>query len=88
MRAPWERVFLKCTLGPTVTFFTLEAHGSQRAAGHVATLEPSSVGSWGSEPRDARQHRSPSQWGGEVQSRRTCGSIRALLGREVRSGAA
>jgi hypothetical protein len=85
--APWERMCLKCTTGPTTTFFTLEAHSPQRAMGHVAALEPSSAGSRGPKPREAWQHRSPPQRGGGVQSCRTHGNTGALLGREVRSGA-
>jgi hypothetical protein len=66
--APWERASLKCTVGPAVTSFMLEA-----------ASEPSLVGRRGSEPRDAWQRRSPPQRGGGVQNRGARGSVGALL---------
>jgi hypothetical protein len=38
------------TFESAVTSFTLEAHGPQRAAGHMAVSEPSQVGRRGLEP--------------------------------------
>jgi hypothetical protein len=84
---PWERAYLKCTAGPTSTFFTLDACSPQRDVGHVATPEPSSAVRRGPEPQDTWQHRSPARQRGEVWGCKTHGSTGALLGREARSGA-
>jgi hypothetical protein len=65
----------------------LSQQARSRARGHMAPLEPTSAGRRRLEPWDTWQRRSPPQLGGEVQSQMTCGSTRAHLSWEVRSGA-
>jgi hypothetical protein len=55
--------------------------------GHVAALEPTSVGRRGPELRNTWQRRSLTQQGGEARGHVTRGSTRAHLSKEVRSGA-
>jgi hypothetical protein len=62
--------------------FTLEARNPQRAAGHVAALEPSRKGRSDMEPRNTWQHRCPPRQGGGTR-----GIAGTLLSREAGSGA-
>jgi hypothetical protein len=58
-----------------------------RATGHVAALEPTSVGKRGLEPQNTWQRWNPRQSGDEVWSHRIRGSTRAHLSQEARPGA-
>jgi hypothetical protein len=55
--------------------------------GHVAAPEPTSTGMRGPEVRNMWQRRSSTQQGVEVRGHRSCGSTRAHLNKEVKSGA-
>jgi hypothetical protein len=57
------------------------------AMGHLAAPEPTSTGRRGPELRNAWRCQSSTQQGDEVQGHRPCGSTRAHLSKEVRSGA-
>jgi hypothetical protein len=56
--------------------------------GHVAALEPTSTGRRGLELRNAWRRQSSIQQGDEARGHMPCGSTRAHLKKEVRSGAA
>jgi hypothetical protein len=70
-----------------MTFFTLEVRDLPRAARHVLAPEPSLVVGRGPVLWDTWQHRSSPRWGDEVRSQGTHDSTKALLSREVKSGA-
>jgi hypothetical protein len=67
--------------------FRLSLEVRSEAAEHMAVSEPTSVMRRGLELEDMWQRQSPPQLGCEVRSHGTCGSARAHLRQEARSGA-
>jgi hypothetical protein len=65
----------------------LSGEAGSKAAGHVATLEPSLLVRQGPESWDVWQSQSPPQWKGRVQSQGTRDSVEAHLNKEAGSGA-